>query len=437
MMAQMMSQQSMMVTAAFDRMLPRARMDQDLIRSQFMKSYSMQQDFLHKADQSIANFKSGRSEMRDTYARIHDKVKSAYDRQSAKSVGEFMESILQCELAAEDAEAYQGHYLSLCSIMEEMSMQPSKHQFAVAASAVFEYGAWKKQMWKQPAGTGKSRTLLSMIYLFATMMDEKHFTVYFANKEQTESDWRYYEELLLQLKTRDPTLRIIPKNAKTLAKGQTRTVNLIDEADYFLIDLKDFKVGGSDEFIGLTATTFKEGSTTVEKTYIERKLQVKIFDSQIDALIDTAAEPIKITYEEFLDIGRCDWAKLVYCPESHADKHGITSYDDLVEQAEDFRVVFETGSEYRMLKKRTIYVIKDEVKMRGIDYQAESDGIELLICAPFSCDRAYQQAINRVGRGAQGCARYVVADVANFIDPVQESQLRKRLAAAKDIVDKI
>ena len=104
-------------------------------------------------------------------------------------------------------------------------------------------------------------------------------------------------------------------------KTNEDTVNLIDEADYFLIDNPQFKVGDT-RFIGLTATTFKEGNTTVERTYLEDDLKVKICDSLIAPIIDTAAEPTRTTIQEFLRNGRCDWAKIIYCPDSQAS-YGI------------------------------------------------------------------------------------------------------------------
>ena len=58
--------------------------------------------------------------------------------------------------------------------------------------------------------------------------------------------------------------------------------------------------------------------------------------------------------------------------------------------AADSYTILETIPDFRKLQKNSVYIIKDEVKMRGIDYQAEEGGIELLICSPFSCDRAYQ-----------------------------------------------
>ena len=55
-------------------------------------------------------------------------------------------------------------------------------------------------------------------------------------------------------------------------------VSLIDEADYFLIDKKEFKPAGSAQFIGLTATTMKK-SSFVEKRYLKDTLKVKIYKS--------------------------------------------------------------------------------------------------------------------------------------------------------------
>ena len=63
------------------------------------------------------------------------------------------------------------------------------------------------------------------------------------------------------------------KTDTKFTKNRIPTVILIDEADYFLIDLTSFKIDQTP-FIGLTATTFKEGRTTVEKTFIEKCLKV-------------------------------------------------------------------------------------------------------------------------------------------------------------------
>ena len=120
----------------------------------------------------------------------------------------------------------------------------------------------------------------------------------------------------------------------------------------------------------MTATTFKESNeckASVEKSYIEN-MQIKIFDSLIVSMIDTATEPIRTSYDAFLDIHRNTWPKIIYCPEKYADKHGITSYDDLFEKAEDFTVVCDTPFDYRKLLDRHIYIIKEEQKTRGVDF---------------------------------------------------------------------
>ena len=109
----------------------------------------------------------------------------------------------------------------------------------------------------------------------------------------------------------------------SFARTNADTINLIDEADYFLIDNKDFSVPKSGHYIGMTATTFKEGSTTVEKTYLETKLEVKIFDTLIDPIIKTAAAPTRTTISEFLRRDRCDWAKMIYCPGGHASYQAV------------------------------------------------------------------------------------------------------------------
>jgi hypothetical protein len=45
--------------------------------------------------------------------------------------------------------------------------------------------------------------------------------------------------------------------------------------------------------------------------------------------------------------------------------------------------------------------------MRGVDYRSSNySGIELLIANPLSSKREYRQALGRVGRYGESCARY-------------------------------
>ena len=127
-------------------------------------------------------------------------------------------------------------------------------------------------------------------------------------------DQKFYDELQLQL--RQSISKEFTINFKTDTRFTTlksNPITLVDEADYFLIDQPLFKVGDKP-FVGMTATTFKDGDITVEKTFIEKTLGVKIFDSGINKIIDTDTPLTKTTYQEFFAEGRCDWPKLVYCP---------------------------------------------------------------------------------------------------------------------------
>ena len=124
------------------------------------------------------------------------------------------------------------------------------------------------------------------------------------------------------------------KTDTKFTKNRIPTVILIDEADYFLIDLTSFKIDQTP-FIGLTATTFKEGTTTVEKTFIEKCLKVQIFDSQIPEIIDTTTTPARKTLQEFFENLSTKWPILVYLPESHDDNKVIVSAEDLIEMVEN------------------------------------------------------------------------------------------------------
>ena len=96
--------------------------------------------------------------------------------------------------------------------------------------------------------------------------------------------------------------------------------------------------------------------------------------------------------------------------------------------------VLATPDDFRKLEEYGVYVISEEVKMRGIDYQTKAaDGIELLICDKFSNHRAYSQAINRVGRNAQSCNRFHLNTLTQFTDAEKEQQLRERLMPVKGI----
>ena len=82
--------------------------------------------------------------------------------------------------------------------------------------------------------------------------------------------------------------------------------------------------------------------------------------------------------------------------------------------------VFETYSEsgwhiytslkevpdYKSLTGKKLLIFTDELLMRGIDFRAHK-GIDLYLDVPLSNERAYIQALGRVGRHDDDCERYI------------------------------
>ena len=168
----------------------------------------------------------------------------------------------------------------MCALMNEMGMQPSRHQFAVAVSAVINFEKSQRQVWNQPAGTGKSRTLISMIYAFYKLTNKSKFNVYFANQEQIDCDKHIFDELNRHLNSqgREVSINIINKDTFTNSNDDA-LLSLLDEADYFLLDVAKFRVNQRAQFVGMTATPLKHGDVTMESRYLKEQLEVSIFDT--------------------------------------------------------------------------------------------------------------------------------------------------------------
>ena len=150
----------------------------------------------------------------------------------------------------------------------------------MAVSAVINFGENQRQVWNQPAGTGKSRTLISLIYAFYKLTNKSKFNVYFANQEQIDCDKRIFDELNRHLNSQGREVTISFNNKDTFTNsGDDSVLNLLDEADYFLLDLGSFKVSQRAQFVGMTATPLKHGDVTMESRYLKEQLEVTIFDT--------------------------------------------------------------------------------------------------------------------------------------------------------------
>ena len=75
--------------------------------------------------------------------------------------------------------------------------------------------------------------------------------------------------------------------------------------------------------------------------------------------------------------------------------------------------------------------------MRGVDYRMgekgdteNNDGIDLLLAAPFSNERAFEQGLARVGRYTEPCTRYILSGIDN-VDKLQENKLTLKLASRR------
>ena len=57
----------------------------------------------------------------------------------------------------------------LVSRLQEARLAPSVMQFAVAAAAYLNMQTELHQVWSQPPGTGKTRTLISLVYILSSL----------------------------------------------------------------------------------------------------------------------------------------------------------------------------------------------------------------------------------------------------------------------------
>ena len=68
-------------------------------------------------------------------------------------------------------------------------------QFAVAVAAFLNMETQLKQVWSQPPGTGKTRTLVSLVYLLSTLNKQKHITIRCPSKILLDQDQFALEEI--------------------------------------------------------------------------------------------------------------------------------------------------------------------------------------------------------------------------------------------------
>ena len=140
-------------------------------------------------------------------------------------------------------------------------LSPSKQQFAAALVAV-RFPADKLIM-LQPPGTGKTRTILSYVYLYAQQQADAKISVHFPNLTLKKQDEAAYD-ILSRILPEATQLSLVP-GAFNLEKEDH--VHVLDEADHFLLDCDDFDKTGEAGWrvFGLTATPIKREGSMEEK----------------------------------------------------------------------------------------------------------------------------------------------------------------------------
>ena len=290
-------------------------------------------------------------------------------------------------------------------------------QFAVASAAYLNLSLGQElhQVWSQPPGTGKTRTLVSLAYIMSSLGGYKDITLRFTSKLTLQQDRQMLAELAESVKANGTRIRLMT-GVKGLGLGQHDTVELIDECDMLILDNDQYdelrhRLGA---FIGLTATPLKDGQHSSEKALVTA-LGISVHDSFIPAMGSLAEAEAKnlaeLTVEEFMDPGRSRSARLVYC--YRPDKM-MATLAKLVEPGH--RLTRFDRETYRQMEPGTTMVIEPR-HARGLDFRAiDGEGIDLLVTSQLGHDRALVQLLGRVGRYGQECRRYKLAKLGPLVN---------------------
>ena len=205
-------------------------------------------------------------------------------------------------------------------------------QFAVAVAAYLNMQEQLKQVWSQPPGTGKTRTLVSLVYLLATLDQVPHITVRSWNNILLKQDQFALEEIRATVGGRT-VISFRTANAHLGVKEDT--IEVIDECDAIILDEDKFAEQHHNigTLIGFTATPLKSTKHSSEKEYLSA-LGIKVYDSAIPPMGDPLEDVPAINWDQFFDQKRSKNARLVYvcrtdrlppgCTKEELEAHGLT-----------------------------------------------------------------------------------------------------------------
>ena len=204
---------------------------------------------------------------------------------------------------------YDKCFKDLVSLLHETDQAPSVMQFAVAVSAYLNMQGQLHQVWSQPPGTGKTRTLMALVYILSTLGKVPDITIRCPNKLLMDQDQFALDEIKAAVK-RDTTVRFA---TGAIGLGKEGTVEVVDECDALIFDGDKFLKARKNiaTFIGLTATPIKDTDHSSEKTLVTT-LGIRVHDSAIPAMGHLSQDLQDITWEQFADPRRTKNARLVY-----------------------------------------------------------------------------------------------------------------------------
>ena len=183
--------------------------------------------------------------------------------------------------------------------------EPNNNQLAVAMASAYSLVTMreKRQLWTYPAGMGKSRIMVALILaVFKKAKKGKKMMCVFHNEATLMQDKSVYDLLKHILRRSKVTIETVVGLELAIAKADSKTLLLLDEADHHLLDSADSISTNLCQksfygIIGLSAT-FPHGMTT-EFDELERDFNFKVLDSLVEPE-DYSSFYGNLTLSEFL-----------------------------------------------------------------------------------------------------------------------------------------
>ena len=175
---------------------------------------------------------------------------------------------------------------------------------------------------------------------------------------------------------------------------------IIDEADYCLLDKESsFKDLDRKAFRAIIAVSASLPEDDNYEQYVLKDRGFKVYDSKIHGKLGQT-EITGLNLDAFLQDMKQNRAKLIFTSEDRVN--------DIIQMIPDGMTVTIDCDELEKIRHLTgndVIIQTSEVRMRGYDYRCKT-GINLFLDKCLSNERAFQQALGRVGRYHEPADRY-------------------------------